>query len=1026
MSNSKKNSHNQYDTNDSNVDLHAKHKKRGRKLNIALVTLSVLLLVSISVLTYLFVRVENAKIDAKNALQQQVEVGNANVVSYVTTYERFVQIFQSNKLEFLAIILISIMGIVFLSVSLYRDRKKRKYHKQHYKKVHHNKSIPDKIHTVDRYRAPWQNIWLLLGGVLVVAVVGILVLRISRASTEIAQNTTNIEASTLEQQGFRQINSSVGFSLIYNFNLLDAKAMITGQSKPVSTQEELAKISDYTTVVIEPSASDTDSLTSNNTSPTSDLMLNTSTDKEFFTSAKNQFGNLGQVELAIRYFAPKQDANNFVEKVGQSEVDISGVKYQEVIYKVVNTEYVTTTDTLTQYITVQNNQPFVISVRQSSRSVPSQVQLLKNVISTIKYGHTDQPNNPTTVNKPNTALAATEQGGAEPDSSVLSQTTTNVPKTLINDTALQVVAKNQPTVVRVGTTTCMNIDLLLPNGQVGYSAKNACNAVIGSGSIISSDGYISTNGHVVSDIPEQILQTYLSLNTDSANIRAYLQYLLDAGVLTRPQLEALVRQISAGNKQALEKFLTTTTKISPDKYKTSSVNRSFVIQLSNDPIKAELDKTTISIPTSDTKVSAQLIDKDFDEQTLRQAQIANIKELKTSDVAILKLDSGSNYPISNLGALDEGKDSKSNSSTANAPLVTAMGFPGFVDGGLTTKKQTTIPSATQGKVLGFENNTDNKYRLISTNVPAAQGNSGGPAFAEDGSIIGLVTYVDQSFNAKAGTENFATSSILRDVNDVKTLLSKNNITLNTNSSVDSTWDEGIEKFSNAHYKSANQLFAKAKAEYPANYLATQLSSVADAKIAAGLDVPEISPLVTVGAIVFVLVLLVGLIIVIIKTIKHHNKTKTMSPPVQPGIDSSQFVTDNNTIPVPGLNNTAVITAGNDTTSENSAQTAVQDPSNITSNVYQPTAPATATVNNPAVTPSNITNSSSSPVPTPQSLPEKPTQVSPMPSDISAPNSMANSNIQTNTQANAIPNTSESTDGINNTDNTPPDNLLGPT
>ncbi|MDQ5943897.1 MAG: hypothetical protein QG675_665 [Patescibacteria group bacterium] len=996
MSKSKKNRHTKDNTNDSDVDLHIKHKKRGRKLNIVLVTLSVLLLASISALTYLFITIENAKIDAKNALQQQVEVGNANVVSYVTTYERFVQIFQSNRLEFLAIIIISVVGIVLLVMSLYKDRKKRKYHKQHFKKVHHNHSKPDKIHTIDKYRAPWENIWLLVGGILVVAVVGILVLRISRASTEITQNTTNIEASALEEQGFRQINSSTGFSLIYNFNLLDAEATIAGQSEPVATKEELAKASDYTAVVIEPSAADTDSLTGSNTSATSDLRFNTSTDKQFFVSAKNQFGNLSQTELAIRYFAPKQDANNFVEKIGQSEVDVSGVKYQEVVYKVINTEYVTTTETFTQYITVQNNQPFAVSLRQSSRSVPSQVQLLKNVISTIKYGHTEQSSHTSFSSRHNTAMAATEPTSTEADSSVLSQTTTNVPKTLINDTALQVVAKNQPTVVRVGTNTCMNIDLLLPNGQVGYSAKNACNAVIGSGSIISSDGYISTNGHVVSDIPEQILQTFLSLDTDSANLKSYLQYLLDSGVLTKPQLETVLRQVAAGNKQAFEKFLTTTTKISPDKYKTSSVNRSFVIQLSNDPIKAEVDKTTISIPTSDTKVSAKLIDKDFDEQTLRQTQIANIKELKTSDVAILKLDSGSNYPVSSLGALDESKDNTSSSSAASELLVTAMGFPGFVDGGLTTKKQTTIPSATQGKVLGFENNTDNKYRLIATNVPAAQGNSGGPAFAEDGSIIGLVTYVDQSANAKAGTESFAASSILRDVSDVKALLSKNNITLNTSSSVDSTWDQGIEKFSNAHYKSANQLFAKAKAEYPANYLATQLSSVADAKIAAGLDVPEISPIVTIGAVVFVLALLIGLIIVIIKTIKHRNKTKTMMPPVQPGVDSNPVTTDINPVPTsPGFNDSSVATSSGDVANVGLTQAPVQNPSNIAPNVYQPTVPAPTTTNDPAVEPGNNTVASSSSVPVPESMPERPAQVSPVHSDNQAPTALPAQSSVTN-------------------------------
>lgn len=887
--------------NSNGIDIHAKHKKKARKLNFLLILLSTLLFGSLAILTYLFVQTESAKIDAKNALQQQVEVGNANVVSYVTGYERFLQVFRANQLEFLAIIIIVIAGTVFLIVYLYKDRKQRKYHKHHFEKSHHNEPKPNKIHTISKYRAPWENIWLLLGGVLVVALIGILVLRISRASDEIVQNTANLESSALEAQGYKKIISSAGFSLIYNFNLLDTTAQTTPDSQPISSQE-LTKVSDYTIVKISPSEADSASITSTSSVQNTDLKFETTADKGFFDSAKTQYGNLSQVELAIRHFAPKNDANNFVEKTNQTEVEISGVKYQAVEYKIVNTEYVTTTSKLTQYVLVVNNQPFSMSLSESSQSIPSQVQLLRNVISSVKYGSVAELSSNANPRLSNVAYAAEDKGGTQTNPEILSQSTTNVPTTLVNDTALQVVAKNQPTVVRVGTNTCMNIDLLLPNGQVGYSAKNACNAVVGSGSIISSDGYISTNGHVVSDIPELVLQTFLSLNTDTANLRSYLQYLVDTGVLTRPQLEALARQIAAGNKQAIEKFLSTTSKISPDKYKTSSVDRKFVIQLSNDPIKAEVNKTVITIPTSDTKVSAQLIDKDFDEQTLRQSLIANIKDLKTSDVAILKLDSGSNYPISTLGGLNE--QNNSNPNSGSTILVTAMGFPGFVDGGLTTKKDTTIPSATQGKILGVESIAENKYRLIDTNVPAAQGNSGGPAFAEDGSIIGLVTYVDPGASAKSGKESFATSSILRDVSDVKSLLEKNNITLNTSSTVDSTWDQGIEKFSNAHYKSANQLFTKAKTEYPANYLAAQLSSVAEAKIAAGLDVPEISPMISVLVLLFIILLIVGLVIVIIMTVRHRKKAKSLPPlpdqpintnaSIQPPVTNSTVYTPNTT------------------------------------------------------------------------------------------------------------------------------------
>lgn len=241
--------------NSNGIDIHAKHKKKAKKLNILLILLSVLLVGSLAILTYLFVQAESAKIDAKNALQQQVEVGNANVVSYVTGYERFLQVFQANQLEFLGIIIIVIVGTIFLILYLYKDHKQRKYHKHHFEKSHHNEPKPNKIHTISKYRAPWENIWLLLGGVLVVAIVGILVLRISRASNEIVQNTAKLEASVLESQGYKKIISSAGFSLIYNFNLLDTTAQSTPEGQPINSQD-LSKVSDYTIVMITPSDAD--------------------------------------------------------------------------------------------------------------------------------------------------------------------------------------------------------------------------------------------------------------------------------------------------------------------------------------------------------------------------------------------------------------------------------------------------------------------------------------------------------------------------------------------------------------------------------------------------------------------------------------------------------------------------------------------------------------------------------------------------------------------------------------------------
>jgi hypothetical protein len=90
-----------------------------------------------------------------------------------------------------------------------------------------------------------------------------------------------------------------------------------------------------------------------------------------------------------------------------------------------------------------------------------------------------------------------------------------------------------------------------------------------------------------------------------------------------------------------------------------------------------------------------------------------------------------------------------------------------------TDASEAIVTLTKGTVSSIKNASGSSNKLIETDALIGHGNSGGPAFSESGQVVGISTYA--SFAQLDATYNY-----VRDIADLKELLSTKSITIDSN------------------------------------------------------------------------------------------------------------------------------------------------------------------------------------------------------------------------------------------------------
>ncbi len=432
----------------------------------------------------------------------------------------------------------------------------------------------------------------------------------------------------------------------------------------------------------------------------------------------------------------------------------------------------------------------------------------------------------------------------------LPDNTSNIIKPLNNANLISIVAKNQPAVVRILTVRCADIVIKLDSD---IEKKDVCIAGVGSGSIISSDGYISTNGHVI-DLPDYSLVSQSI--TSVSKYSEILEYLYLQKLISYDKANSYLRDLSNNSKR--QDAVTSIVRLIPkDKLAISNQDITYAVQVSNEPIRLDTSNSRMSVRLADSIKEAKFIDKDFNLESAEQA-LTQGNGFDSSDVALLKIDG--DYPYINLGSI--------NNLSLGDQLI-AIGFPAFVDGSVDTSQWQTVPSITQGivKKIGEDSNVGSR-KLIISDVQVAQGSSGGPALDINGNQIGLNTYA----NIECADLMCFGDATIRDIADIKALLDKNNIVLKKDSVINEHWYAALRSYNEGDFVSALSDFEWIEDNYTYNYLSSSLAKTTRSQLGTGADIsPKFASLSNIYQIaIIVLSVFVLMVAISISLIRYIN------------------------------------------------------------------------------------------------------------------------------------------------------------
>ena len=571
------------------------------------------------------------------------------------------------------------------------------------------------------------------------------------------------------QTGATIIRSSLGFTLKADSNLFALSGNYEGQggARRAATTSELAQKSPLSSVVLKP----LNGTVSNADSATRLTIQTTVSGTEKATS-----------EAAAELYAPAGDIFGTVEKLSTKDDTLNGMPVLKTIYK-----FTPKFDGGSSYVTVWSGiaggRSFGV-ILQGLTAADSLPQAYVSVLQSLQIdGVASVKGASTNIFTPKAAADASKLD----------------PKYLADAVS--------PAVVKIYHLVC---GALVVNGQP--LTTNSCTGFTGSGFIATQDGYIATNGHVVIYSAQEALVDILNNNPG-----AMIAFMRGLG-LSGTQIQSIGNQPAA-----LASVISKIYDIPDDKLHFDNKQDINLVALGDTaPTFGQLATSTdISRYLKDTQdlKLAKIVGYNYNPRD-SLTTIADPKSgFSSSDVALLKIN------VTNAPTI-----AVNHNPVTQSQKLFLMGFPGDADNQLTDNRQLSV-SVTDGVVSSIRQAAGGKGKLYQSDADASHGNSGGPAVAEDGTVLGLLTY-----RASGDASGNAAKSYIRDINDFSDLAASRNVSLDSTSKTQQLWQEGLQLYSQKHYAAAFTNFEQVKTDFPAHRLADTYIDAAHQAVLQGKDV----------------------------------------------------------------------------------------------------------------------------------------------------------------------------------------------
>lgn len=308
-------------------------------------------------------------------------------------------------------------------------------------------------------------------------------------------------------------------------------------------------------------------------------------------------------------------------------------------------------------------------------------------------------------------------------------------------------------------TFCRDIDKYMMKGTETVS-EELNTTMIGSGFIITPDGYVITNAHVVDENDDDTRMGFAQ--------QAFLKILqADIGVFE----EGMNRSMTTEEKQALNDAYSWYYSQTMD---VGNITKEFSVVLGVTGDKGKI--VPMIIPA---KVVTQG------------------KPIPGKDVAILKLQEKHTYPTIRIG---DDRDMRVGDH------VYVLGYPGVATfHPLLSEETISEATLTQGLVSAKKNMKDG-WQVLQTDAAVTHGNSGGPVVNDKGEVIGLATFgsADEQRGQEVQGLNFIVPSTI-----VNEFIDKADIKPDM-SDISLAYEEAMDLFDKSRFKKALEKFKEVK------------------------------------------------------------------------------------------------------------------------------------------------------------------------------------------------------------------------